>query len=42
VRWFHDGDGLERLPSGRYLARLVVTDSTGASTGEASRTIVLR
>jgi len=42
VRWFHDGDGLERLPSGRYLARLVLTDSTGASAGEPSRPVVLR
>jgi stage II sporulation protein D len=42
VRWFHDGDGLERVPAGRYLARLVLTDSTGTSAGEASRTIVLR
>jgi SpoIID/LytB domain protein len=42
VRWFHDGDGRERVPAGRYLARLVVTDATGASAGETSGPIVLR
>jgi stage II sporulation protein D len=42
VRWFHDGDGVERVPAGSYRARLVVTDATGASAGEASRPIVLR
>jgi stage II sporulation protein D len=42
VRWFHDGDGIERVPAGRYLARLVATDATGAVAGEASGAIVLR
>ncbi len=42
VRWFHDGDGVERVPAGSYRARLVVTDATGASAGEASGPIVLR
>ena len=42
IRWFHDGDDVERVPAGRYRARLVVTDATGASAGEASRTLVLR
>lgn len=42
VRWFHDGDGTERVPAGAYLATLVVTDATGAEAGEASRPIVVR
>jgi SpoIID/LytB domain protein len=42
VRWFHDGDGVVRVPAGSYRARLVVTDSTGASAGESSGAIVLR
>ncbi len=42
VRWFHDDADGERVPPGRYRARLVVTDATGASAGEASRTLVLR
>jgi len=42
VRWFHEGDDGARVPAGRYRARLVVTDSTGASAGEPSRTFVLR
>jgi len=41
VRWFHDADGVERVPAGRYRARLVVTDATGASAGEAGRDLVL-
>ena len=42
VRWFHDGEGTERLPAGTYTATLVVTDATGAEAGGASRPIVLR
>jgi SpoIID/LytB domain protein len=42
VRWFHDGEGVERVPAGIYRGRLVVTDATGASAGEASGPIVLR
>ena len=35
VRWFHDGDGTERVVAGRYSVRLVGTDATGAEGGEA-------
>ncbi len=41
IRWFHDADGVERVPAGRYRARLVVNDATGASAGEAGREVVL-
>ena len=41
VRWFHDAEGVDRVPAGRYRARLVVTDATGTSAGEASRELVL-
>jgi SpoIID/LytB domain protein len=33
VRWFHDGGGMTRVPSGRYRAALVATDATGAVGG---------
>jgi len=41
VRWFHDTiDGL-RVPAGRYTARLVGVDATGAEAGTTSRTFVV-
>jgi SpoIID/LytB domain protein len=42
VRWFHDSDGTDRVPAGRYLVRLVATDATGTEAGEASGVLVLR
>jgi stage II sporulation protein D len=42
VRWFHDGEGTDRVPAGRYSPRLVGTDATGAVMGEASGVLVLR
>jgi hypothetical protein len=42
VRWVHDSGLAPRVPAGRYLARLVATDSTGAEAGEAARPVVLR
>ena len=42
VRWFHDTVDGVRVPAGRYTARLVGVDGSGAEAGEASRTIVVR
>jgi len=42
VRWFHDGDGVERVPAGSYHARLTAMDSNGTIAGETSRAIVVR
>jgi hypothetical protein len=42
VRWFRDDDVGDRVAPGRYLARLVGTDQTGATAGEAARVLILR
>jgi SpoIID/LytB domain protein len=42
VRWFHDDARGDRVPAGRYRARLIGVDQSGVEAGEATRETVLR